>query len=141
MTEVEVLKEYKKILKLIEDHMGNDTTYSNDLDELGRLLIGRGYVGTFSRDDLPNMRHGQCCIMNVDTRDQGGSHWVSVYKTSKNNVYDSFGRKSSKLLDMKGTIDSDPDAEQKMKELDCGQRCLSWLLCVKYFGIKSALKI
>lgn len=132
-------REYLKILKLIEDALGKDSTTNTELDKVGKYVLGDKYVGTFSSDEIPKMKHGDCCIVNLDDSSKGGSHWVGLYK-DKNDVivYDSFGRKSDKILKpvFNGNgkvLDTDYDAEQSETEFNCGQRSISALIyCYKY---------
>jgi len=62
---------------------------------------------------------------------------------NKNYFYDSFGRYKSQLIPkLNGKyVNSDLDAEQSLKNEDCGQRCLSWLGVVEVLGIDYATLI
>ena len=152
MNEKDCFKYYKNTLKLIERHMGADTTDEHQLTEVCKNLFDKQYRGTFPVDRLPKLQRGQCCILNLDTSDKPGSHWVAVYKSkdlrannSNLHIYDSFGRKSTQILPsltkLKKLVDADYDSEQTIAENDCGQRSISWLWCVYQLGIKNAMKI
>lgn len=145
MHEKDCVRHYKNTLKLIERHMGTDTTDEHQLTEICKNLFGKQYRGTFPVDRLPKLQRGQCCILNLDTSDKPGSHWVAVYKHEHLHIYDSFGRKSTKILPsltkLKKLVDADYDSEQTINQNNCGQRCISFLWCVYQLGIKNAMKI
>lgn len=138
---------YDTILKTVESIIGNTTTYQGQLDELASKLFGKRYKGSHSSDRIPHLTNKQCAIINLDPHDLPGSHWVAIYKDSDELcVYDSFGRKTSQILPSAKegngkTVDADYDAEQKIKESNCGARALAWLVYIDEYGAKEALKI
>ena len=145
MNEKRVEAYYRQVLREIEQVLGNDITNSRELTELGKCLLNNKYKGTYAVDRLPKLQHGEFCIINLDRLHQPGSHWIAVYKhENKYCIYDSFGRKSNKILkslNQLDSIDTDYDAEQMVHENNCGQRSLAWLWCVYTLGIRNALKI
>jgi hypothetical protein len=132
------VKYYKKIRPLI----GINITYSNQLNKIGVQLFGRKFLGVYSSDDSPMLKNNQSMIINVDKKNQKGSHWLAVIK--HNNiiyVYDSFGRHTKNLIPhffkkYKKVIDTEYDAEQKDHENDCGLRSLTSLAVYYNHGIK-----
>ena len=52
------------------------------------------FRGVFMRDTLPEYpRNTECGIVNFNTHEQPGSHWVCYYKDGKKRIYfDSFGQ-------------------------------------------------
>ena len=52
------------------------------------------FRGVFMRDELPNRKHIiECGIMNLNTSDQIGSHWLCFVRNKKDRIYfDSFGQ-------------------------------------------------
>ena len=65
--------------------------------ELGRYakqLEIPNFRGVFMRDTLPEyLRNTECGIINFNTHDQPGCHWVGYYKQGRNRIYfDSFGQ-------------------------------------------------
>ena len=63
-----------------------------EMKEINRLLIDeKYYIGTFSRDllpnDLPLMRKAGL-IVNTDTHDLPGEHWIAIYldKNGRGNI-------------------------------------------------------
>lgn len=139
-------KAYGKILRLILKEVGSEMTWTEQLNSLGQALLGKKYQGAFPYNHVPTLTKSRpYAIVNTDDSDGPGEHWIAVAntKTGARAVYDSFGRKSSKILrKMKGKkIDADSDAEQKDHEDSCGQRCIAWLVFVDIYGVKAGLLI
>ena len=128
---------YNTLLKdAVYPLLGNKVTYSNDLHDVGEQLLGKDFVGVYPSDQIPRLKNKQCCILNLDKSDQSGSHWIGVYKFGKKNLtYDSFGRRSSKIIPtLKNPLDADYDSEQMIEEEDCGARSIAFLLVCKYWS-------
>ena len=131
------------------DTLTQDTTYLDQLTEIGESNFGDKYRGTFPSDQIPKLRPTQCCILNLDKSTEPGSHWIALARGSgsQSYVYDSFGRRGVTLIpalkwQMPGrVIDSDRDAEQGLVELNCGARCIAWLHVFYTQGVKIALSI
>jgi len=123
---------YNDTLYDIMKKLGNGITDSIQLNKMGKKMFGNKYLGTFPSDLIPNEKNGYC-VANLDNQYQSGSHWVAIVLTPpKMYVYDSFGRKTIKILPRyKNTNiiikDADYDAEQNVKEENCGSRSLAWL--------------
>jgi len=51
------------------------------------------FRGVFMRDTLPNkIKNKECGVVNLDSMDGNGTHWVAYYKNNNNRIYfDSFG--------------------------------------------------
>ena len=130
---------YVVALKEIIKKIGNDVTYEDELHSLAKSLLGKEFSGVFPVDKLKFPRHSKYAIVNLDTSDMSGSHWIGVVKEGKNLlVYDSFGRPAIKIVPLlKGRgnlLDTELDAEQDESENNCGQRSLTSLFIHKYFG-------
>jgi len=137
--EKKVESEYKHYLRKICLDLGTGVTKSNQLHNKGRELFGDLFRGVFAYNTIPPLISGQCLIFNLDTLGKPGSHWCAMYKSGRSTYYyDSFGRQVIKGL---GYFESDPDIDQGMKESNCGQRCLAWLVCVYLLGLDKALLI
>lgn len=134
--------------------MGNTTTWGLTLDRVCRVLFDKKFYGVYPSDKIPKLnRKKPYAIVNLDTSKQNGSHWVALAKVGNAYiVYDSFGRSHTKILpNFKpkrltslidfNVIDTEDDAEQHPIQLDCGQRCIAWLLTLHYYGVQNALKI
>ncbi len=149
-----VINIYKYILyKIISPVLGNTTTFSHDLEKLGRKMINN-FIGVCSSDEMPYIDNDEFCfISNLDNSHQSGSHWVAVYVKNKNMYcYDSFGRDINNIMHSYiisyskkhklNIVNSDmSDREQNIKENNCGQRSLSFLVVCFHFSIKDALTI
>jgi len=142
--EKEILQKYNKILSLIHSVLGTTTTFGIQLTDIGKQLFGTRYIGTFASNQVPMLKNGEKCIVNLDKNYQSGSHWVAcLYENNNYYIYDSFGRKTVDILPEfnRITIDADYDAEQNDNEKDCGSRCIAFLWFAERYGIKNALKI
>jgi hypothetical protein len=151
--EKEVEEYYKQAVLQVEKELRTTgETSSLMLTKLGRKLFGLKYAGTYAVDRVPKLKNTCYFILNTDASDKRGTHWVSCFFNGKKTyyVYDSFGRKSSRLLPIfingikarNATYkDSDYDAEQTNSEANCGMRCLAWLICIEKFGIRKAMLI
>jgi hypothetical protein len=136
-----MLMKYNDELSHIVDRLGNGVTYSDQLDEYCRNytnLSKDNYLGVFTQDYKPPKQ--DCCfIINTATKDENGVHWCGVFiKRGVKYFFDSFGRNPSKLVKMfdnnlGGNIMYDDTKTQQNKEMNCGQRCIAFLvLCSKY---------
>ena len=110
------------------------------------------FLGVRLQDETMPTGNG-CYIINTDTDDGQGIHWVSVVQHNKKcYVYDSFGRRSNTLLKsfvknrigsgymVKNTDLTDQD-QYGYKSVDCGHRCLSALKIYKDHGLQEYLKL
>lgn len=135
---------YKDLVFMVQKIIGKNTTTEHTLTAAGKHIFGDDYEGTFAIDEVPKTPF-KYAIVNVDARRSGGSHWVAVAHVDNEQymVYDSFGRKTAKLLptlDLQ-TIDTEHDAEQTSKEKNCGARVLAWLMLFDSFGPQVAQTI
>ena len=93
--------------------------------------------GVFMRDTLPSTPNSkECGIVNFNTSEQQGSHWVCYYKDHDNRIYfDSFGQATldeiQKYLKSdweykigKGVIQRNTDIVQRVNTHVCGHLCL-----------------
>lgn len=140
--------EYRRYLTLCENVVGNKSTYLTDLENLCLKLFKTEFMGVFPSDKIPKLNKiKNMCILNLDRSDQSGSHWVSLvydYDEGKSMLYDSFGRKNSKIINKVNysgngrVIDSELDPEQKISESNCGARCVAFLCVFHKYGFKIA---
>ncbi len=148
LSEKDCMRKYRIILSRTEKKIKNSkTTTSDELYNFGKKYI-HTFKGVYMQDsNIKFNTSAECFIINTDLEGQRGEHWISIYKTKDQNfyIYDSFGRKSKKLLPYfikdKKYIDADYDPEQMVYQSNCGQRCLAWLLFREKYGIYNALKI
>ena len=138
-------KYYQKYLKFVESIIGNQTTYNDELMEIGKELFGDKFIGVYASDQIPKLKSGEMVICNLDSSNEPGSHWVSLFKSGNNIfIYDSFGRCTYKILpELKqsgnGMVKmTEKDVEQKDDEYNCGARCIACLMVFNNHGIKYA---
>lgn len=137
---------YNKILKyIVEPLIGDKTTYMNDLEKIGKKMLSQKFIGVYPSDKIPTLKNNEYAILNLDKSNESGSHWVSIAKKgNKTHFYDSFGRKDIniiKSLTYSGNgkiINTENDAEQKIQELNCGARCIAWLILFDRWGSRCA---
>ena len=136
---------YNHVLtQIVYPKTGDKSTYLNDLNRVGRKLLGVKFKGVYPSDKIPKLHDlSPYCILNLDTSKESGSHWIALGKIPKTNdsiVYDSFGRNSKQIipkLQYSGNgriINADDDAEQKILETDCGARSLAFLVVLDKYG-------
>ena len=97
------------------------------------------FRGVFMRDNLPmssGPRRCECGIVNLNTSQQPGSHWVCYYKNKAKRIYfDSFGQitpiEVQKYLKTKQEFDEgicvierNTDIVQNINSSECGHLCL-----------------
>lgn len=141
-------KKQQQILKKMRSVYGNKSLDTDQLDDIGKTMMGKDYCGTFAYDQYPaNAPECSYAIINTDNSRQTGTHWLSVYKNDKTlYIFDSFGRFSKnvikkfvkshidmgfKIVDVNKTSDQGNSAE------DCGLRSMATLLLIKKYGVSS----
>ena len=82
-------------MRVYEVDIPADKALSNfELMKYIDILKVPNFRGVFMRDELPHRINTlECGIMNLNTHDQAGSHWVCYMKRGRTRVYfDSFGQ-------------------------------------------------
>ena len=91
------------------------------------------FRGVYMRDTLPKSGAlaRECGIVNLDSSDGRGTHWVCYHKYGSNRIYfDSFGQvppiEIQKYLKTKREFDiqRNSDIVQHINSTNCGQLCL-----------------
>ena len=146
-----MMKVYNNYLKMVQRSLGDGVTYSDVLNQYGKYVFKDKFVGVFPSDKIPKLDEKKpYAIVNLDNSKLPGSHWIGLAYNRLNKkvmVYDSFGRytkdilPSIKILYKKKTEDTEHDAEERLKEDNCGQRVLAWLLLFENYGPLSAKSI
>ena len=127
---------YLFTLKEIQKHMGNGITSDAEINEYCRFL--QDFRGTHAWDKIPKLKNMESCILNLDTPNQRGSHWIALYQyKNKTYMFDSFDRKIASFR----KVEIDKSVMQTPKELDCGQRSIAFLALVKSIGLNDTLKL
>lgn len=123
---------YEKFLKRISKHIGHSgETSREELDRAGRFFLKGKYLGAFAADEEVKLTKQQPYSL-VNTAASPGEHWMAQALVDGQVVkYDSFGVDA----------DTDPDAEQKESEDNCGQRSLAWLMVLHKMGLREAMTI
>lgn len=89
------------------------------------------------RDDLPKSPYkNECAVVNLDSRDGPGTHWVCYCKRGPVvHYFDSFGNLKPPLelmryFNSKGniTVFFNHEQVQSFEETNCGHLCLQFLL-------------
>ena len=125
-------------MKVFELDIPSDRGLTNfDLISYIEKLKVPYFCGVFMRDELPNKKRViECGIMNLNTSDQIGSHWVCFVRNNKDRIYfDSFGQitplelqkylKSKFEFDNeKSVIQRNSDIVQRVNTHVCGHLCL-----------------
>ena len=128
-------REYGRWLKLTDQLVGTGVTSASHLKGIGTQLFDTSFLGVFPSDQIPRIKKGECAIVNVDKSGDPGSHWVAL---TPNHVYDSYGRDADTLMP-DANIDQDDterDAEQDIRQNNCGSRCIAFLICYQLHGDK-----
>ena len=152
--ECENAPHYRKVFlaykRAVVKQIGKNATTDKQLRDLGHSMFGGDFIGVYSQDTMPIGKEGMY-IVNVDTHEKAGTHWVACIETKdKIYIYDSFARELTGLM---------PILEQKLnkKSIDiqekldhptqwgnsnlCGQNCLSFMAVAHEYGIHAAMHI
>ena len=142
--EKEVLSFFNKTKKNIISLYGNKGLDNFQIDEIGKKYLKNKFKGVFAVNNIP-FKPG-LYIVNTDKANKPGTHWIAVKQTkTKIYIYDSFSRRSSKILKIlydkaikKGLkiIDVNTETDQYDKSEVCGPISLSFLITINKFGIK-----
>lgn len=85
---------------LIEE-LGRKALDDVTINRIGRLEFGSSWAGC-NASDRAKFKPGTFQIINTDTHDKPGSHWLGVYQTKKKvYVFDSYGRKIASLVSLR----------------------------------------
>lgn len=129
---------YERYLRTITKHLKLAGIDGEVLEKYGDKYLGPKFMGVFARDQIPQLRGGQCCIVNNQTQAQGGEHWLglAMMRSGKLLLYDSFGRKN--FLKLGNSVDTEHDYEQNESEENCGNRCLAFCSVFLKLGDRAA---
>ncbi len=139
---------YNKFVHLVEKILGKGETNSRDINILCNALFGKRFAGCYASNEIPHLIGiSDIAIINTEPRYMRGEHWLALVRKSDTvYVYDSFGRKTQKIIpsllkNFKYVIDTEYDAEQTVDETNCGVRCVAALLVYIHYGLEKFLKI
>jgi hypothetical protein len=104
-------------------NLSNELT-NTDIDSLAKQFNIPKFLGCFIRDDVPKLKVGESCIINLN----GRSHWTALIRLSDGYFYmDSFGIIAPRSLEHLDYIYSEVDL-QSMCSSACGFYCLAFLI-------------
>ena len=86
-------------------------------------------LGVFARDQIPALTYFPCAlIVNTDTSDLPGKHWIAFYYESKekSEFFDSYGH-SPDYFDLNAQTYNETRVQSSISDT-CGQFCLYYLL-------------
>ena len=99
-----------------------------ELIDAAKKLNILNFRGVFLRDTLPNKpRKNECGILNLDSSDGNGTHWVAWFKKNNKKYYfDSYGlQPPSELINyLKSPIFYNTEQVQQADQVFCGHLCL-----------------
>jgi hypothetical protein len=101
--------------------LSNELT-DHEIDELIEHLKIPGFLGCFIRDDVPKLKKGESCILNLN----GRSHWTALIRLDKFYYFDSYGVIGPKILDGLDYIYSEEDM-QALSSTACGFYTIAFL--------------
>lgn len=108
---------------------------NHDLNRYAEKLRIKNFRGVYMLDDLPKRRHkNESAIVNLDTSDGPGTHWICYRKNGENvNYFDSLGnlRPPIELMDYFGSqsrVRYNYTRKQPLGTDICGHLCLQFLL-------------
>jgi hypothetical protein len=114
-----------------------------------RRVIGTKFKGVYPSNRIPILINNESCIINTDPAGFPGTHWLSFYKCGEYlYCYDSFGRDLLRIIPdlfrvypYRFVKYDKKDREQMDEEINCGARCVAWLLICYDYSPMDALKI
>jgi hypothetical protein len=101
--------------------LSNELT-DGEIEELIEHLKIPGFLGCFIRDDVPKLKKGESCIIDLN----GSSHWTALIRLDKFYYFDSYGVIGPKILDGLDYVYSEEDM-QDLSASSCGFFCLAFL--------------
>ena len=109
--------------------------YDKDVIKYAKQLKIPYFRGVFMRDTLPSTGpwHRECAVLNLDTANHAGTHWVAYIKNDKKALYfDSYGnlkppRELAQYLGASTKILYNDNQYQNFNQSNCGHLCLEFL--------------
>ncbi|XP_050543419.1 uncharacterized protein LOC126906708 [Daktulosphaira vitifoliae] len=121
----------KNLIKKIE--LPDNAMYDYEVIKYAKLLKIPHFRGCYCRDNLPKRsRHAESMVVNLDSVNNSGTHWVCFSKIGKNvNYFDSYGnlKPPVEIINyLKGcNIYYNYDNYQNYNSSNCAQLCLRFL--------------
>ena len=146
-----IRKEYNEVLKKLES-ISPINYYNNiQLNNLAKCSrLKNKYNNTIMWDEYKPNTKKPYTILNTDDSSKPGTHWISLLKRGNTlYIYDSFARTQTLTKDFNNkmlglgykVVYVNKGKDQKDKEVNCGLRCIVWLIFCDKYGIGKARKI
>ena len=100
------------------------------IDTLVRALSIKNFKGCFMLDNLPGMKRGDTCIINLDNSHGHGTHWTALFHGGNMLLYfDSFGLPPPDELKLKYhlPVQFSTSQIQDLSSVACGWYALTFL--------------
>lgn len=124
----------------------NKLLSSKDIQDIGQQTLGI-WINVYSRDEMPTVIEPGFYVINLDSQDGPGTHWVSFIKINDDDVlyFDSFGfpppqeqidaflRNHDKVFHNKRQI-------QDIKSILCGYYCIGFFKFFLEHGVGNRKK-
>lgn len=147
-----IKSKYLKLLETIEkiDDIKHHIFSNFDINDiLSKSKIGDKFNGCFMHDIFEPNNIKPYSIINIDNSSKMGTHWLGVFQDDKKlYVYDSFARKHILRTFKKRMMNKsykvvlcNDQKDQKNSEVDCGLRCMIWLLFINKYGFDKCKNI
>ena len=146
-------KTFNHYKKALISELGNKATEGTDLNTVGKREFGLAWAGVHPSDRV-KIKPNKYYVVNVDSHDKDGSHWIALRTTKKRAyLWDSYGRPVKKLvggliddINKKGMQLGETNAVPHMEQIGygsevCGPDSLAFLLTVRDLGIARAKNI
>lgn len=119
-----------------------------DIDDImKKIKLGSNYLGTFSKNDCPEIIENSCVILNIQNsidangKNLPGTHWVSIGKSNKKYWYfDSFGLGPLSLNKVHGKIAYNTRQIQDNSSKFCGYYAIGACLATSCYDAINSLE-
>ena len=89
--------------------------------------LSKKCLGVFPSDRVPKLQPDTCVILNEDSHDKPGSHWLAMYKSRVSTEwFDTFGRPPLPLFNSIVTTYNKQQIQSPFSDT-CGAHCLFYL--------------
>ena len=147
-----IRKEYINTLHLLEKSSPVNFYDNKQLNDMAKKSRLKNKWNTCDSWDLfrPN-NNKTYSILNTDHSSKSGTHWVALVQNGNTlYVYDSFGRTKEYLMKQFNdwmnrnnykVVFVNKKLDQNGKQVNCGMRCLLWLIFVDKYGLTKCKNI
>lgn len=129
---------YYSVLHAIEAQIGRGITTNLQLDKIGRKILPKRFIGCYSSNDLPHMQDKQVAIVNNQTLDKPGEHWMCVIRENgRTYLKDSYDRPPASISPYFKTFIGigNGKPEQRWNQECCGEMSLAAMTVYKHYGL------